>query len=142
MPQIKIWKYIWKLAAGLTVILLLAAVGTAFFQSWVTNVCFALGVLAAWASIIAHQKMVIFDTRTIVKQELRGSRLAQPTVTKPQASLSTKGIDEAVKRLEKSASALNKGPEPLVRELHTKTVEEIRFLQAQISNLSNHRNSN
>lgn len=126
MSQVKVWMTIWKLTAVATVILLLLAAGMAFFALSASVFFAALGLLFGWLSLIARHKLAVNDTRTIMRQELRGFKMA------PQ-SVSTKGIDEAAKRLETAISNVAREQSPLARELHIKTVEEIRFLQAQIS---------
>lgn len=126
MSQVKVWMTIWKLTAVATVILMLLAAGMAFFVLNASIFFAALGLLLGWLSLIARHKLAMNDTRTIVRQELRGLKMA------PQ-SVSTKGIDEAAKRLETAISKVAREQSPLARELHIKTVEEIRFLQAQIS---------
>lgn len=126
MSQIKVWMTIWKLTAVTTVILMLLAAVIAFFDLSASIFFTALGLLFGWLSLVARQKLALNDTRTILRQELRGFKMA------PQ-SVSTKGIDDAAKRLETAISNLAREQSPLARELHLKTVEEIRFLQAQIS---------
>lgn len=126
MSQVNAWMTIWKLTAVATVLLMLLAAGIALFDSSAAIFFTALGILLGWLSLIARHKLAINDTRTIVRQELREFKVA------PQ-SVSTKGIDDAAKRLETAISNLAREQSPLARELHVKTVEEIRFLQAQIS---------
>ncbi|NKG22732.1 hypothetical protein [Paeniglutamicibacter terrestris] len=126
MSQIKVWMAIWKFTAVATVIVVLLAATIAFY-SLNAAVCFiALGILLGWSSLIARQRLAMNDTRTIMRQELRAIKMAPQTV-------STKGVDDAAKRLELAISNLAREQSPLARELHLKTVEEIRFLQAQIS---------
>lgn len=126
MAHGKVWKIIWKFAGAATVFLLLIAAGAAFFELKIAISLIALGLLTGWASLTARHKLAMVDTRTIVRQELRGLGSAPQTV-------STKNIDEAAKRLEAAISRLARDQSPLARELHIKTVEEIRFLQAQIA---------
>lgn len=126
MSQIKVWIAIWKLTAVATVIVVLLAAGIAFYNLNAAIFFIALGLLLGWSSLIARQRLAMNDTRTILRQELRAIKMAPQTV-------STKGVDDAAKRLEIAISNLAREQSPLARELHLKTVEEIRFLQAQIS---------
>lgn len=128
MSRVKVWKAIWKVGGGTTVVFLSTAAGLAYFEIRAAAIFAALGLLLGWASLVAHQKLMINDMRTIVRQELRASKIAPK-------QLSTKGIDEAAKRLETAVRKMSREQSPLARELHIKTVEEIRFLQAQISTL-------
>lgn len=128
MSRKKAWTAIWRVGAGTTVGSLLTAGALASLEIGAASIFMALGLLLAWLSLVALQKLTVNNVRTIVRQELRGINIV------PQPH-STKGIDEAARRLEKAVRKMSQEQSPLARELHIKTVEEIRFLQAQISAL-------
>ncbi|MGO2030500.1 MAG: hypothetical protein ACTH2A_06090 [Glutamicibacter ardleyensis] len=119
-------KAVSKFAPVLAAVLLLAAAAVAMFSTQLSLLCLSLGSLFAWGSVVLRQKQSIHDTRTVIRQELRGVNLGSA----PASDIAT---NEASKRLVAVADKLSREQSPVARELHLKTVEEIRFLQAQLA---------
>ncbi|PQZ96532.1 hypothetical protein CQ017_17525 [Arthrobacter sp. MYb224] len=119
-------KLIAKIAPLFGGILLLAGALVSFLSTEVSLLLLGLGSLLAWGAVILRQKQSIHDTRTVIRQELRNVNLGS-------APVADKATNEASKRLVAVAEKISREQSPVARELHLKTVEEIRFLQAQIS---------
>lgn len=115
-----------KFAPLLAAVFLLAGAVAAMFSIQFSLLSVALGSLLAWGSVVLRQKQSIHDTRTVIRQELRGINLGS-------APASDNATNEASKRLVAVAEKLSREQSPVARELHLKTVEEIRFLQAQLA---------
>lgn len=107
-------------------ILLLAGALVSFLSMELSLLLLGLGSLFALGSGILRQKQSIHDTRTVIRQELR-------SVNVGSSHASDKTMREASTKLAAVAEKISREQSPVARELHLKTVEEIRFLQAQIS---------
>lgn len=114
-----------KLAPVVAVALFLTAGVVSLFSLRFALLALSVGLAATVVSSLLRQKQSLHDTRTVVRQELRGVSLGAA----PSADAST---NEASKRLVAIADKLSREQSPVARELHIKTVEEIRFLQAQL----------
>lgn len=121
-PYVKI---VVKLAPLAAVALFLTAGVVSLFSLRFALLALSIGLAAAVVSSLLRQKQSLHDTRTVVRQELRGASLGAA----PSSDAST---NEASKRLVAIADKLSREQSPVARELHIKTVEEIRFLQAQL----------
>lgn len=119
-------KVVSKFAPVLAAVLLLAAAAVAIYSTQLSLLCLSLGSLFAWGSVVLRQKQSIHDTRTVIRQELRGVNLGS-------APASDNATNDASKRLVAVAEKISREQSPVARELHLKTVEEIRFLQAQLA---------
>lgn len=134
MPRSSYLKLIAKVSPVPAALLLLAGALVSFLSTEVSLLLLGLGSLMAWVAVILRQKQLIHDTRTVIRQELRSVNLGS-------APTSDKATKDASKKLVAAAEKMSREQSPVARELHLKTVEEIRFLQAQISEFmkNNHR---
>lgn len=123
-------KVLSRIAPVLAAVLLLAGAAIATFSIQLALICLSLGSLLAWGSVLLRQKQSLHDTRTVIRQELRGVNLGS-------APASDNATREASKRLVAVAEKISREQSPVARELHIKTVEEIRFLQAQLAEYFN-----
>lgn len=86
----------------------------------------ALGLVATVVWLLIRQRVHLHDLRTVVRQVMRES-------IPVNASVNTTEINKAAQRLEKAVKTISVEQSPVARELHSKTIEEIRYLQSQLS---------
>ncbi|MDR4533023.1 hypothetical protein [Glutamicibacter sp. PS] len=85
-----------------------------------------LGLVATVVWLLIRQRVHLHDLRTVVRQVMRES-------IPVNASVNTTEINKAAQRLEKAVKTISVEQSPVARELHSKTIEEIRYLQSQLS---------
>lgn len=104
---------------GSSILAVLAGV-LSFVSVSVALLFFALAFVGGLASVVLVNKVFLHDIRTIVRQEVKNPA----------------DFSSVADALEQTLAKVREDHSPLIRDLHLKTLEEVRIIQAQLSKLT------